>query len=300
MAKRIAVFTIILLCAVSGSFAKNTYVKGYFRKDGTYVSPHYRSAPDSNFYNNWSTRGNINPYTGKKGMVSMPPLSYGSSARARTTGSVLSFDLPTYSSPSIPSISTSMPSPVRVHSYKRTDGTYVQLHYRTSPDSSNLNNWGSKGNINPSTGKEGTREPACSPKPLYIPSTKAYTAPRTYSYTPPVCGPSKTLEDYDRESRLRWSNKLKQDWGITVNPSTTDVLTMMDLDTRHTWAKRIRNSWGLSLDPKKMDALSMMDLDTRYRYSYMIKQEYGIHCDPNKYDALTLMDKYSKLCRPRY
>ena len=40
-------------------------VKGYFRKDGTYVQPHYRSNPDGNPYNNWSFPGNINPFTGK-------------------------------------------------------------------------------------------------------------------------------------------------------------------------------------------------------------------------------------------
>ena len=41
------------------------YVKGYYRKDGTYVKPHYRSNPDGNPYNNWSFPGNTNPYTGK-------------------------------------------------------------------------------------------------------------------------------------------------------------------------------------------------------------------------------------------
>jgi len=40
-------------------------VKGYFRKDGTYVRPHWRSKPDSNPYNNYSFPGNYNPYTGK-------------------------------------------------------------------------------------------------------------------------------------------------------------------------------------------------------------------------------------------
>lgn len=39
-------------------------VKGYYRKDGTYVRPHYRSNPDGNPYNNWSFPGNTNPYTG--------------------------------------------------------------------------------------------------------------------------------------------------------------------------------------------------------------------------------------------
>ena len=57
-------------------FAKDVHVKGYYRKDGTYVRPHYRSAPDRNFYNNWSTKGNINPYTGKPGTKVIPPSSY--------------------------------------------------------------------------------------------------------------------------------------------------------------------------------------------------------------------------------
>lgn len=47
-------------------------VNGYYRKDGTYVRPHMRSNPDSSFRNNWSTVGNINPYTGKKGTKTVP------------------------------------------------------------------------------------------------------------------------------------------------------------------------------------------------------------------------------------
>jgi len=41
------------------------YVEGYYRKNGTYVEPHYRSSPDKNPYNNYSYPGNVNPYTGK-------------------------------------------------------------------------------------------------------------------------------------------------------------------------------------------------------------------------------------------
>ncbi len=48
-------------------FAKDTYVKGYVRKDGKYVEPHFRSESDGKFENNYSTKGNTNPYTGKKG-----------------------------------------------------------------------------------------------------------------------------------------------------------------------------------------------------------------------------------------
>jgi hypothetical protein len=42
-------------------------VRGYFRKNGTYVQPHTRSNPDGRTYNNWSSKGNVNPYTGKEG-----------------------------------------------------------------------------------------------------------------------------------------------------------------------------------------------------------------------------------------
>ncbi len=47
-------------------------VRGYYRSNGTYVAPHYRSNPDGNFYNNWSTKGNVNPYTGEAGTKTSP------------------------------------------------------------------------------------------------------------------------------------------------------------------------------------------------------------------------------------
>ena len=45
----------------------DVYVKPYFRKDGTYVDGYMRSAPDGTKSNNFSTKGNVNPYTGKDG-----------------------------------------------------------------------------------------------------------------------------------------------------------------------------------------------------------------------------------------
>jgi len=45
-------------------------VNSYFRKDGTFVPAHKRTAPDGKFDNNWSTVGNVNPYTGKPGTKS--------------------------------------------------------------------------------------------------------------------------------------------------------------------------------------------------------------------------------------
>lgn len=51
----------------TGSNWSSTAVDGYTRRDGAYVAPHQRSMPDSSVNNNWSTKGNHNPYTGKAG-----------------------------------------------------------------------------------------------------------------------------------------------------------------------------------------------------------------------------------------
>lgn len=51
------------------AFAAQTQVDGHFRRDGTYVAPHYRTTPDSSRGNNWSSQGNANPYTGERGTV---------------------------------------------------------------------------------------------------------------------------------------------------------------------------------------------------------------------------------------
>ena len=49
----------------TGLFAQSqVYVNGYIKSNGTYVAPHYRTAPDSNPYNNYSYPGNYNPNKG--------------------------------------------------------------------------------------------------------------------------------------------------------------------------------------------------------------------------------------------
>lgn len=59
----------ILLCSLAAtSFAKDSHaVKGYTKKDGTYVEPHRATNPDNTKVNNYSAKGNVNPYTGKEG-----------------------------------------------------------------------------------------------------------------------------------------------------------------------------------------------------------------------------------------
>jgi hypothetical protein len=60
-------FAVVSGLAVIGSVSADTQVKGYHKKDGTYVPPHTRTDPNSSKSDNWSTKGNTNPHTGKKG-----------------------------------------------------------------------------------------------------------------------------------------------------------------------------------------------------------------------------------------
>jgi opacity protein-like surface antigen len=62
-------FILALLAAafIAPSLSAQVYVRGYTRSDGTYVAPHYRSSPNSTTLDNYSTRGNVNPYTGRVG-----------------------------------------------------------------------------------------------------------------------------------------------------------------------------------------------------------------------------------------
>lgn len=55
---------LLLMCFLQSVFSQ-VYVKGYFKSNGTYVEPHYRSSPNGSPYDNYSYPGNVNPYTGK-------------------------------------------------------------------------------------------------------------------------------------------------------------------------------------------------------------------------------------------
>jgi hypothetical protein len=47
----------------------NPYTQPY-RTQPQYIQPHYRSAPDSSYNNNWGVRPNVNPYSGQRGSLS--------------------------------------------------------------------------------------------------------------------------------------------------------------------------------------------------------------------------------------
>jgi hypothetical protein len=120
--KLVLFFMTVVLCFSSFSVVSarghhssggDVYVHDYYRKDGTHVRAHYRSAPDGNPCNNWSTEGNINPYTGQLGTHYVPscgggydistPVDNGSlqSATDSSTPSPISQQLPTTVTPSV-------------------------------------------------------------------------------------------------------------------------------------------------------------------------------------------------------
>ena len=45
---------------------------------------------------------------------------------------------------------------VRVHGYTKRNGTHVQSHYRSGPNRTRLDNWSTRGKINPYTSAIGT------------------------------------------------------------------------------------------------------------------------------------------------
>ena len=58
----------ILIFLMSSQVAHaSRHVKGYVKKDGTYVAPHQRSDPNRTQRDNYSSKPNVNPYNGKKG-----------------------------------------------------------------------------------------------------------------------------------------------------------------------------------------------------------------------------------------
>jgi hypothetical protein len=72
------IFVLFSTLAVTGAVAKggmhsasssggSHHVSGHTTKGGTYVQPHQQTNPNKTQYDNWSSKPNVNPYTGKEG-----------------------------------------------------------------------------------------------------------------------------------------------------------------------------------------------------------------------------------------
>lgn len=68
MKKKAAIAAALMLASIGAMADK--YTNGYVRKDGTYVQGHYSTNANGTRLDNYSTKGNLNPYTGQVGTVS--------------------------------------------------------------------------------------------------------------------------------------------------------------------------------------------------------------------------------------
>lgn len=115
-------FLIAFLFTTALSFAQVS-VRGYYRSNGTYVQPHQRTAPNYTRNDNYSTIGNINPYTGKAG--TQPRDGY---TRTKITSS--HYSAPTYNNTS----TYSAPTEISIYTptYTPTVTTYSTPSYSSS------------------------------------------------------------------------------------------------------------------------------------------------------------------------
>lgn len=67
MKKLALIFNAIVSLSGSVGQARTETVRAYVSKSGKYVSAHQRSTPNKSAIDNWSQKGNVNPYTGKAG-----------------------------------------------------------------------------------------------------------------------------------------------------------------------------------------------------------------------------------------
>jgi hypothetical protein len=87
MRRMATILTILAITlGVGTTLRADVYVRGYYRSNGTYVQPHWRSNPDGKVQNNWSTYPNVNPYTGARGTKRAPSDLASPSYRTPTYG----------------------------------------------------------------------------------------------------------------------------------------------------------------------------------------------------------------------
>lgn len=61
------------LALIATTAQADQYVRPHVRSDGTVVNGYLRSSPNNNPYDNYSTRGNTNPYTQERGYTDPTP-----------------------------------------------------------------------------------------------------------------------------------------------------------------------------------------------------------------------------------
>lgn len=260
--------------AVAGG---DVHVRGYYRSNGTYVQPHYRSASDGVFSNNWTTLGNVNPYTGEAGHLAAPPAHNGQASEQ------------------VPADTDRSPTrPVR---------SVAPTNVLAAPKSS----------VSPTVGSE--RSPSSANGAVGSPSRTLVAKPHRSlkSWTPvqPV-----GLENYqieasqqtanriralgyivdlrgmslagllDVESRLRTGQRLKA-LGYDSNWRASSLITMLDVESRILAARRLR-SLGRNVDWQQCTLMQMIDEESRITSSQRLARK-GISIDWRQHSLSDLL-----------
>lgn len=121
-----------------------------------------------------------------------------------------------------------------VNGYTRSDGTKVQGYYRTNPNATNTDNYSTKPNTNPWTGKPGTIEPdnysypstysTPTYTPSYTPSPTTYSNTYYSSYNTSYSNSTKT-EEIQYHNKYSFDDKLaieKLLFNLGFNPGLVD------------------------------------------------------------------------------
>ena len=66
----LSIVALVVTLAAGASAQDYHYRSGYTTKSGTYVAPGYQTDPNGTRFDNWSTKGNYNPFTGAAGTKS--------------------------------------------------------------------------------------------------------------------------------------------------------------------------------------------------------------------------------------
>jgi hypothetical protein len=240
-------------------------VRSYIRRDGTYVQPSHRTQPDGNFNNNWSTRGNVNPYTSEEGKRDIPPAGYGSrrnrisSTLNQRTTTIFVEPRPNtllYPEPS------SRPSPVT--SFSVVPRLNSKAHIPVNPTSSDSYLSSLDKNLRLRKAEQ-------------LNSLGYEVNWQEYSY----------LEMSDWELRIRKASDLKK-IGIAVNWQKYSYLEMSDWELRIRKANDLR-LLGIGVDWQQYSYLTMSDWELRIRKANQIKL-LGFDVDWHKYSYLELVD----------
>ncbi|MFH0735695.1 MAG: hypothetical protein V1773_13895 [bacterium] len=117
-----------------------TWVDGYYKKDGTYVSGYLKSNSNETKIDNYSTKGNINPFS----------LETGTKDPYKTSS--------TSSNDIFKNNNSNWNIDVKVNDYTKSDGTQVDSYYKTKSNNLLDDNFSTKGNYNPYTKKLGTKK----------------------------------------------------------------------------------------------------------------------------------------------